>query len=169
MQADKPPLEPKHAQISPRRRMVYNLLAWFCFGLGFVGILVPLMPTTVFWICAAWLWLRSHPQRVRFLVNHPRFGESIRRFLESGEICRTGKKAAIIGMSSSLLIWILIVRPTWPIALLVGGILGLVALWIGTRPEGSHKTPTQPKVTLDPNAWSRNRAASDASSNNPPG
>jgi uncharacterized protein len=45
-------------------------------------MVVPLMPTTVFWICAAWLWLRSRPHRVRFLVEHPHFGESIRRFLE---------------------------------------------------------------------------------------
>ena len=60
-----------------RRHHLYNVLAWICFGLGFLGMVVPLMPTTVFWICATWLWLRSRPHRVRFLVEHPRFGESI--------------------------------------------------------------------------------------------
>ncbi|EXJ14368.1 YbaN family protein [Imhoffiella purpurea] len=164
MQADNQASLSKHDHVSPQRRMVYNLLAWLCFGLGFVGILVPLMPTTVFWICAAWLWLRSKPHRVRFLVEHPHFGESIRRFLEHGEVCRTGKKAAIIGMSASLVLWMVVFRPAWTIALLVGGILALVALWIATRPEGEpRKIQTQAKVTLDPGAWSRNRATAESS------
>lgn len=149
-----------------RRHHVYNVLAWICFGLGFVGMVVPLMPTTVFWICAAWLWLRSRPHRVRFLVEHPHFGESIRRFLEQGEICRTGKTAAVVGMAGSLVIWIALATPRWPFILLVGGILTLVALWILTRPEGQRRapTPTRMAVTLDTGAWARPKPPA-----NPPG
>ena len=149
-----------------RRHHVYNVLAWICFGLGFVGMVVPLMPTTVFWICAAWLWLRSRPHRVRFLIEHPHFGESIRRFLEQGEICRTGKTAAVVGMAGSLVIWIALATPRWPFILLVGGILTLVALWILTRPEGQRRapTPTRMAVTLDTGAWTRAKPPA-----NPPG
>lgn len=149
-----------------RRHHVYNVLAWICFGLGFVGMVVPLMPTTVFWICATWLWLRSRPHRVRFLVEHPHFGESIRRFLEQGEICRTGKTAAVVGMAGSLVIWIALATPRWPFILLVGGILTLVALWILTRPEGQRRapTPTRMAVTLDTGAWARAKPPA-----NPPG
>lgn len=149
-----------------RRHHLYNVLAWICFGLGFLGMVVPLMPTTVFWICATWLWLRSRPHRVRFLVEHPRFGESIRRFLEHGEICRTGKTAAAVGMAGSLAIWIALATPSWPIVLLVGCILALVALWILTRPEGPRRTPapTQMAVTLDTSAWTRAKPPA-----NPPG
>lgn len=149
-----------------RRHHVYNVLAWICFGLGFVGMVVPLMPTTVFWICAAWLWLRSRPHRVRFLIEHPHFGESIRRFLEQGEICRTGKTAAVVGMAGSLVIWIALATPRWPFILLVGGILTLVALWILTRPEGQRRapTPTRMAVTLDTGAWARAKPPA-----NPPG
>lgn len=150
---------PTHAQAAraSRRHHLYNLLAWLCFGLGFVGMVVPLMPTTVFWICAAWLWLRSRPQRVRFLIEHPHFGASIRRFLEHGEICRTGKTAAVIGMAASLAIWIALAAPRWPFMLLVGGILSAVALWILTRPEGVRSAPIPAAspltVTLDTRAW----------------
>ncbi|MBO8084904.1 YbaN family protein [Marichromatium gracile] len=127
------------AILGSHRRQIFNLLAWCCFGLGFVGMLVPLMPTTVFWICAAWLWLRSRPERVRFLIDHPRFGESIRDFLEHGEICPTGKKAAILSMAGSYLIWFSLIGPgLWP-ALTVATILALVATWIATRPDNRHR------------------------------
>lgn len=141
-----------HANLSigPRRRQLYNLLAWLCFGLGFIGMAVPLMPTTVFWIGAAWLWLRSHPQRVRWLVDHPHVGASIRSFLERGEICRTGKTAAIAGMTGSYLIWFALIRPGWVAALVVATILGAVALWIATRPHRQRTPPAQGvAVTLD--------------------
>jgi uncharacterized protein len=129
-----PPSSAPAPAIHPHRRRFYNLLAWLCFGLGFIGMIVPLMPTTVFWIGAAWLWLRSHPQRVRFLVEHPSFGASIRSFLEHGEICRTGKTAAIGSMAGSYLLWWVLVQPSGTVALIVAAILGTVALWIATRP-----------------------------------
>ncbi|NEV60894.1 YbaN family protein [Thiorhodococcus minor] len=147
------PREPQTAGIHQRRHHLYNILAWICFGLGVIGILLPLMPTTVFWICAAWLWLRSRPHRVQFLVGHPRFGESIRRFLERGEICRTGKKAAVLGMAGSLSIWLLVFSPGWPLSLLVGAILATVATWIARRPEGPPKSTTSVAVRLDPGSW----------------
>jgi uncharacterized protein len=140
--------------ISPRRRQIYNLLAWLCFGLGFLGMVLPLMPTTVFWICATWLWLRSSPKRVRFLVEHPRFGASIRGFLERGEICRTGKTAAIGSMAVSWSVWYGLAAPGFILAVVVAVILGLVALWIGTRPEGPKPQPVWNRgtvtVTLQP-------------------
>jgi hypothetical protein len=134
--------------ISPTRRRVYNLLAWSCFGLGFLGMVLPLMPTTIFWICATWLWLRSSPKRVRFLVEHPRFGPSIRAFFERGEVCRTGKIAAIGSMAVSWSIWYGLSSPGPILAASVGAILATVALWIWTRPEGP-KPVTQVRVTLD--------------------
>jgi hypothetical protein len=52
------------------------------------------------------------------------------------------------------------------LALSVAAILGLVALWIGTRPEGP-KPQTQALVTLDLNAFSR-APNSAKSPRNPP-
>jgi len=150
MQDTDPRERPLHTSVSERRRQVYNLLAWLCFGLGFIGVAVPLMPTTVFWICAAWLWLRSHPSRVRFLVEHPTAGASIRRFLERGEICRSGKIAAITGMSGSYLIWYILAWPGWVAATTVAAILALAGLWILTRPNSERDQPNQLTVTLDP-------------------
>jgi uncharacterized protein len=152
--------------ISPQRRQIYNLLAWLCFGLGFLGMVLPLMPTTVFWICATWLWLRSSPKRVRFLVEHPRFGPSIRGFLERGEICRTGKTAAIGSMAVSWSIWYGLAAPGPVLASSVAAILGLVAIWIWTRPDGPKPVPkTTVQVTLDLGTLARAEGASKSPGN----
>lgn len=167
-----PGTAPAQPTSGPRRRLIYNLLAWLCFGLGFIGMVVPLMPTTVFWICAAWLWLRSHPERVRFLVEHPNFGASIRGFLEHGEICRTGKTAAIGAMTGSYLIWFALVRPGWIVAAAVAAILATVALWIATRPNVRPRSPVQTPapvlVKLDPGRWTPPRPAAKPPAS-PPG
>lgn len=157
---------PSTPRLSQRRRQVYNLLGWLCFGLGFLGMVLPLMPTTVFWICATWLWLRSSPKRVGFLVEHPRFGPSIRGFLERGEICRTGKTAAIGSMAISWSVWYGLATPGPVLALSVAAILGLVALWIGTRDEGP-KPQTQVQVTLDLSPVARPRAPLTSKRNTP--
>ncbi|NCA69713.1 MAG: DUF454 domain-containing protein [Sphingobacteriia bacterium] len=141
---------PAH-RLNPTRRRLYNALGWLCFGLGFLGMVLPLMPTTIFWICATWLWLRSSPRRVRFLVEHPRFGPSIRAFFERGEVCRTGKTAAIGSMAVSWSIWFGLASPGPVLAISVGVILSTIALWIWTRPEGPPHVSSV-RVTLDPSA-----------------
>lgn len=158
--------DPLHTKptLSGRRRRIYNLLAWLCFGLGFLGMVLPLMPTTVFWICATWLWLRSAPKRVSFLVEHPRFGPSIRAFLERGEICRTGKTAAIGSMAISWSIWYGLASPGPIPAIAVAMALGLVALWVGTRPDGPKPVPRQQvQVSLDLSTLARAESGAKSS------
>ncbi|MBK1640392.1 hypothetical protein CKO12_00535 [Chromatium okenii] len=151
MSANLPPQLQSPADLHPQRRRIYNLLAWLCFGLGFIGMVVPLMPTTVFWIGAAWLWLRSNPQRVRFLVEHPSMGASIRSFLEHGEICRTGKTAAVSSMAGSYVLWWWLVQPSATSAAIVAAILGSVAVWIVSRPtRRPHPVAAPVTVTLTP-------------------
>jgi uncharacterized protein len=165
MHGNIPDRSPSATTISPHRRRIYNLLGWLCFGLGFLGMVLPLMPTTVFWICATWLWLRSSPKRVGFLVEHPRFGPSIRGFLERGEVCRTGKTAAIGSMAVSWSVWYGLAAPSLVLALVVAAILGLVALWIGTRAEGPKPQPV--RVTLDLGSPRRPENTSNSSDTRP--
>ncbi len=48
--------------------------------LGFIGALVPLMPTTIFLILAAWFFARSSPRLEAWLMHHPRFGATLRNW-----------------------------------------------------------------------------------------
>ena len=40
--------------------------------LGFIGVLLPGMPTTVFLILAAWAASKGWPQMDAWLINHPK-------------------------------------------------------------------------------------------------
>lgn len=64
-----------------------NLLRNTLLALGFVavfagtvGVFVPLLPTTPFLILAVFLFSKSSPRFHSWLLNHPRFGETLRNW-----------------------------------------------------------------------------------------
>ena len=57
-------------------------LGWFLVGLGVIGIFVPLMPTTIFFILAAACFARSSEKFYNWLIYHPKFGKFIRDYRE---------------------------------------------------------------------------------------
>jgi hypothetical protein len=48
--------------------------------LGIIGIFLPLMPSTIFFILAAWCFARSSEKFYNKLINHPRIGKFIRDY-----------------------------------------------------------------------------------------
>jgi uncharacterized membrane protein YbaN (DUF454 family) len=102
--------------------------------LGFVGVFVPLMPTTIFLILASWFFARSSPQLEAWLLDHPKFGATLRSWNETGAIPRQGKIMACIGMASGFALFWLGARPGLWTALLVGGSMLASALYVVSRP-----------------------------------
>ncbi len=129
---------------TPSRHARRWLLAggWLLFALGLIGILLPVMPTTVFWIGAVWCWSRSAPHLTRRVLAHPRFGEPVRLFIEQGEMTRQGKRFALAGMALGYALLHLLGRPGWTVSLLVGLCLMLVAAWLWARPEPATRIPS---------------------------
>ena len=111
------------------------LAGWLLFALGVIGMVLPVMPTTVFWIGAVWCWARSAPRLTHRVLSHPRFGPPVERFLTRGEMTRQGKWAAIGGIAFGYLLMQVLARPGWLTAGLVAVTLLLVALWLWSRPE----------------------------------
>ncbi|WP_295799492.1 YbaN family protein [uncultured Microbulbifer sp.] len=66
--------------VTPGRRRVYVILAWCCVLLAALGVVLPLLPTTPFLLCALWLSLRGESELAEWLVRHPRFGPPIQRW-----------------------------------------------------------------------------------------
>lgn len=128
--------------LSSSRRKLYRLLGGFFFALGTLGIAVPLLPTVVFWILAAWFFARSSPELRDKIYNHPKFGPPVRDFLEHGTLSRRGKTAAVLGIffGTGISIW-LAEPPTWVIGLLAA-ILIPVMIWLVTRPTEKAQSTT---------------------------
>ena len=117
---------------------------WVCFALGFLGIFLPLLPTTIFWILAAGCWAKSNPKRAEQILSHPRFGQPIRLFLERRQISRKGKCFASAGITFGYFIFLLTVNPSWATAGIVGLILGAVIAWIVSLDLPDTTTETEP-------------------------
>ena len=73
-------------------------------GLGFIGILLPGLPTTPFLLVAAGCYARSSDRLYHKLLNSRRFGPFIRRFQEDQSIPKRIKVRSILIMWSMILL-----------------------------------------------------------------
>lgn len=98
-----PALPPPDSQPpSPRprpRRVAYLIGGHLFFALGLIGAVLPVMPTTVFWIVAAALFAKSSPLMYRRIVSWPGIGRAVEDFRNGGAIAPRGKVLAVLGMS----------------------------------------------------------------------
>ena len=63
-------------------RIILLALGWICVSLGFIGIFVPGLPTTIFLIIALWAFTKSSKKLRFWLLNHKRFGPILRNWQE---------------------------------------------------------------------------------------
>lgn len=62
------------------RRLAYFCMGWLFFGIGVIGAVLPLVPTTPFMLLAAWAFGNSSRGFERWLLEHRWFGEGIKRW-----------------------------------------------------------------------------------------
>ena len=65
-------------------------------GLGLIGILVPLLPTTPFLLLAAACFIRSSERLYNWLIHHKWFGSYIRYYREYRAITLRAKIVALV-------------------------------------------------------------------------
>ncbi len=86
------------ADISAAKRWLYLSLGVLMVLLGIIGAILPVMPTTIFIILAAWFFARSSPKFEARLLASPRFGPMIVKWRERGAIPPRAKLYASLGM-----------------------------------------------------------------------
>ncbi len=116
------------------RRLLWMLAGAALFTLGAIGVVLPVLPTTVFWIGAVACFARSHPEAAERILAHPVFGPPLKRYHDHGVIDARGKRAALMAMAVSGVVTVIVTRSLM-IGVGVCGSLALVALYIATRPE----------------------------------
>lgn len=138
-----PDLESAESPVTPaavkRRdrllRPVYFVLGLVCLALGVIGAFVPLMPSTIFLILAAWAFARSSTRLEVWLMQHRQFGPVLQAWQRERAIPRRAKLMACLGMTLGLLLFFLSVHPEpWLLALVALLLLGCAA-YVVSRPE----------------------------------
>lgn len=87
------------------RRWPLLVAGYGLFGIGLVGIALPLLPTTVFWIGAVGCLLRSDPAMARHILAWPHIGPAITAYRDHRTISRRGKTciSATLALSAAVL------------------------------------------------------------------
>lgn len=116
-------------------RLVWTSVGWVALALGAIGLLLPVVPTTPFVILAAFAFGKGSPAMRERLERSRHFGPAIRDWEERGAI-RAQHKAMACGLMGASLggAWMLNLAPG--ILMAQGAIMGLVALFVLTRPSG---------------------------------
>lgn len=90
------------------RQLGYRILAIFATGLGMVGVVLPLLPTTPFLIVAVWAAGKSSPRLEQWLLEHRQFGPLLTGWRDRGAIPLFAKYLAGFMLASSwLFLWLL--------------------------------------------------------------
>ncbi|MEO1303452.1 MAG: YbaN family protein [Pseudomonadota bacterium] len=110
-------------------------LGFFFFAIGAIGIVLPLWPTTIFWIIAVFCLAESHPKIRDWIFARPGIGPIIQDFVERGEIGRKGKIGAIGGMLLACAVsgWLLRSSALALSVLIISIAIGIV--FVATRPS----------------------------------
>lgn len=119
-------------------RYGYFALCLICIGLGYVGAVTPVMPSTVFFIVALWAAKKSSPELEDWLRTNPICGKALQDWDQHRVISPRAKFIAVSVLWLSLVISAMFVKSPWAQAGL--GLTGLlVSLFLLTRK--SHPTP----------------------------
>ncbi|WP_051304513.1 YbaN family protein [Chitinilyticum litopenaei] len=130
---------PAARQLSRPLRYALMALGHAAFVLGLIGAFLPVLPTTIFWIIAAWAFGHASPALQARLFAMPGAGPHLQAWLLRGEISRKGKRWACSGMLLGWLLCGVLTAWRWPVVIPVALILLAVGSWLWRKPE-----PTQP-------------------------
>lgn len=128
-------------------RHFYRILGFLFVALGAIGAVLPLMPTTVFLLVAAWAFAKSSPEWHQWLREHPRFGELICCWEDHHAMPMRAKRIAWITLAISYAFTAFVFGP-FSLAAIIGGIcIAGVAIYIAHIPvmeKQTAKAPVQP-------------------------
>jgi uncharacterized membrane protein YbaN (DUF454 family) len=129
---------------SPLSRGVFFSLGLLCVGLGYLGLILPVMPGTIFFILALNFFRRSNAKLEHWLLYKTRMGPALQDWDENGWISKRAKTIAIS------LIWLSILGSCASVTRLDWSVALIAITWFGLAVTASALTwylasrPTKP-------------------------
>lgn len=124
------------------RQWIYIGLGSFFLILGAIGIFVPLLPTTPFWLLTCWFYLRSSSTLYRRVMRNRYFGTYIRDYVEEKAIPLRSKIISLgVMWASTLSTSLFLIDRLWIKLVLVAISLGVTwhILSYPTKKQASRK------------------------------
>jgi uncharacterized protein len=115
-------------------------VGWVAVAVGSIGVVVPGLPTTVFFIIAAACFARSSPRFEQWVLDLPHIGRAVRDYRAGLGMSRRAKALAIGMMLAFGTLSIVLTRDRVAIAATVAALLAIGALYIVFR------VPTRERV-----------------------
>jgi hypothetical protein len=116
------------------KKTAYLMAGWVCVGLGIIGAVLPVMPTTCFMIAALFFFSKSSPALAQKLLDHPKFGPPLREWVQHRAIPVEVKIVAVASLMLSAGVVVMTVKNVSVMAMVLVILLG-VAIYITTRPS----------------------------------
>jgi len=126
----------------PFARGFWLVAGLFFTGCAFIGVLLPLIPTTPFLLLAAFCFARSSERFHKWLYEHKVFGPLLTNWNKHGAISRRAKISAGVCLAMAPVLSLLVKAPLWTLGVQIPVLL-CSALFIFTRPDG-------PRDVIDP-------------------
>jgi len=120
--------------------MLWNVAGLTFFAIGAVGAVVPILPTVVFMLLAAYCFARGSRRLHGWQMNHRLFGPAIHDWQCNGAIRRPAKRMAMVAIALSFVFSVGVGLADWLLAVQALA-LGGVSVFILTRPEGPGRGP----------------------------
>lgn len=133
----------------PLARTVWAILGVLCVAVGTVGVILPGLPTTVFFIGAAAAFSRSSPRLEAWVLGLPTIGPAVRDYRAGLGMPRQAKLTAVAMIIAFVGLSIVLAGSTWlRVVLATAGVIGVAVVV---------RTPTRPPPDDDPGDEQRPR------------